>query len=121
MNLHLRRAEPMQGFAVIARAKRTKVILIAAIRTVSQLQSIAIPDKLDWFNQQHIGRLAPADLAHRVEPVLKEAGLWSPDLGGSRRDWFLKLLELVRPRVKRMGQFADELRPFLVESIDLRL
>ena len=43
-------------------------------------------------------------------------GCGVPELAGTRRDWFLKLLELVRPRVKRMGQFVDELRPFLRAS-----
>jgi glutamyl-tRNA synthetase len=76
------------------------------------------PEKLDWFNQQHILRLPLEQLARRVEPILVDAGLWSADLEGRRREWFLQVLALVRPRVKQLGQFADEARPFLRDSVD---
>jgi glutamyl-tRNA synthetase len=76
------------------------------------------PDKLDWFNQQHIGRLPLQELASRVPPVLREAGLWQAEVEGPRREWFLRLLELVRPRVRRLGQFVEETRPFLQDAVD---
>ena len=37
------------------------------------------PEKLDWFNQQHIARLAPDELALRLKPLLEAAGLWDDD------------------------------------------
>ena len=76
------------------------------------------PEKLDWFNQQHIMRLPIDELARRVEPLLRAAGLWTSDLSGSRREWFCRLLELVRPRVKRLDQFVEELRPFLQQEVE---
>jgi glutamyl-tRNA synthetase len=97
---------------------REDLVAAFTLEGISGGNAVFNPDKLDWFNQQHILRLAPEDLARRVEPVLLAAGLWSEELRGARRDWFLKLLQVVRPRVKRMGQFADELRPFLAESVD---
>jgi glutamyl-tRNA synthetase len=97
---------------------REELVAAFTLEGISGGNAVFNPDKLEWFNQQHILRLAPEELARRVEPLLVETGLWDRELDGSRRDWFLKLLELVRPRVKRMGQFVDELRPFLVESID---
>jgi glutamyl-tRNA synthetase len=39
-------------------------------------------------------------------------------LSGPRREWFYKLLELVRPRVKKLDQFVEELRPFLQDAVD---
>ena len=36
----------------------------------------SIPTKLDWFNQQHLWRLPPDELAQRVKPLLEAAGLW---------------------------------------------
>ena len=32
------------------------------------------PEKLDWFNQQHIMRLPIDELASRIEPMLRDAG-----------------------------------------------
>jgi glutamyl-tRNA synthetase len=73
------------------------------------------PEKLDWFNQQHISRLTAADLAARVEPLLRDAGLWSDDLAGARRAWFERLLDLLKPRLKKLDQAVDDARPFLDE------
>ena len=92
---------------------REELIAAFTLEGISGGNAIFNPDKLDWFNQQHILRLSLDDLAQSRRATAREAGLWNPELAGTQRDWFLQLLELVRPRVKRMGQFVDELRPFL--------
>jgi glutamyl-tRNA synthetase len=97
---------------------RDELIGAFTLEGISGGNAVFNPDKLDWFNQQHILRLSVDDLAARVKPVLEQSRLWSDDLGASRRDWFHKLLELVRPRVKKLDQFAEELRPFLQQSVD---
>jgi glutamyl-tRNA synthetase len=97
---------------------RDELIAAFALEGISGGNAVFNPDKLDWFNQQHIMRLPLEELVHRVEPVLREAGLWSDELTGSRKRWFLSVLELIRTRVKRMGQFVEEARPFLQERID---
>jgi glutamyl-tRNA synthetase len=76
------------------------------------------PEKLDWFNQQHMARLSLDDLASRIEPRLRDAGLWSDDFNGDRKDWFHHVLELLKPRVKRLGQFAEDGRPFFADAVE---
>ncbi len=66
------------------------------------------PEKLDWFNQQHLSRLAPEELAARVKPWLAAAGLWSDDLLTSRHAWFFAVLELLVPRAKRLPDFVTQ-------------
>jgi len=77
------------------------------------------PDKLDWFNQQHIGRLPPLDLLARVESRLRDAGLWRDSLRTGEAGWISDVLELLKPRVKKLDQLVDELRPFLVEDPEM--
>jgi glutamyl-tRNA synthetase len=89
-----------------------------ALDGISCGNAVFNPEKLDWFNQQHIMRLPIDELARRVEPLLREAGLWSEDLSGPQRAWLYRLLELVRPRVRKLHQFVDEMRPFLQQTID---
>ena len=48
---------------------------------------------------------------------MREAELWTAELAGLRHDWFLRLVDLIRPRVKRLDQFADEMRPFLEQTV----
>jgi glutamyl-tRNA synthetase len=75
------------------------------------------PEKLDWVNQQHIQRLPLEELAARLEPWLRADGLWHDDLGSSRHGWFLALIALYKPRIRKLDQFADEARPLLSEDV----
>jgi glutamyl-tRNA synthetase len=77
------------------------------------------PEKLDWFNQQYISRMSREELAPLVEPFLRAAGLWTESLGRDRRPWLLALLDLLKPRVKKLDQFAEEARPFLTAEVEL--
>ncbi len=76
------------------------------------------PEKLDWFNQQYIMRLALDDLAARIKPMLEAAGLWSDAYLGERRAWFLAILELLKPRAKRLDEFASQGRLFFSDTIE---
>ena len=49
---------------------------------------------------------------------LSEAGLWREPFAGAEREWFLRVLELLQPRVRKLGQFVDDGRPFFAEAID---
>jgi glutamyl-tRNA synthetase len=68
--------------------------------------------KLEWFNQQHIQRLPSEELAKRVEPILRERGLWRDAFDAEERSWLLALIDLLKPRAKRLHDFADE-TPYL--------
>ena len=63
-------------------------------------------DKLDWFNQQHLVRLAPDELARRLKPWLELRGVWSDDYLGDRHAWLFAVLELLKPRAKRLDEFV---------------
>jgi glutamyl-tRNA synthetase len=95
----------------------TKDELIAAfsVEGISGGNAVFNPEKLDWMNAQHLLRLSPVDLVRRVRPELEDAGLWSDALQGARRGWFERLLALLLPRVKRLGEFAAQAAPFLGE------
>ena len=76
------------------------------------------PEKLDWFNAQYLAQLKPDELAHRVEPLLKAAGLWSKDADAGRREWLQRVLGLVLPRVRRLPDFVEQARPFLSAAVE---
>jgi glutamyl-tRNA synthetase len=97
---------------------REELVGVFALEGISGGNAVFNPDKLDWFNQQHIMRLTAADLAARVQPLLAAAGLWRESFVGAEREWFLRVLELLTPRAKRLGQFVDDGRPFFDESVE---
>ncbi len=76
------------------------------------------PEKLDWFNQQHIARLAPDELARRLKPSFEAAGLWDDEYLGNRHAWFFAVLELLKPRARRLDDFAVHGRFFFSTGIE---
>jgi glutamyl-tRNA synthetase len=95
----------------------TREDLVAAftLEGINAANAVFNPEKLDWVNAAHIARLAPPDLAARVEPAFREAGLWHDALGGDGASWFARLLELLRPRCRRLTEFPEAARYFLEE------
>jgi len=85
---------------------RAGLIDAFALEGISGVNAASNTEKLDWFNQQYIMRLAPDELAMRVKPWLETAGLWREDYLGDRHAWFFAVLELLRPRAKRLDDFA---------------
>jgi glutamyl-tRNA synthetase len=80
--------------------------------------------KLDWMNGQYIARLPVEELAAAVEPLLAAADLAptavmfdreGSDPGGPS---LYRLLDVLRPRAKRLTDFAEQARPFLVETVE---
>jgi glutamyl-tRNA synthetase len=96
---------------------RDELIMAFTLEGISGGNAVFNPDKLDWFNQQHINRLSRDEIARRIEPLIREAGLWRDDFTGPRREWLLRILDLLKPRVKRLGDFVDGARPFLEDRI----
>jgi glutamyl-tRNA synthetase len=61
-------------------------------------------EKLDWFNHQHLLRLADQELIARLTGF---------GLAGLRADErTAQILALLRPRCKKLTEFQDQLRPF---------
>jgi glutamyl-tRNA synthetase len=97
---------------------RDELVQAFALDGISGGNAVFNPEKLDWFNQQHIMRLAPDALARRVKPSLAAAGLWRDEYVGDRHAWFFSVLELFRPRIKRLDDFAAQARFFFVGTLD---
>ena len=94
---------------------REELVARFTLEGISGGNAVFNPEKLDWFNQQYLARLSPDELIARVKPELEVAGLWSDDLAVNRRAWFQRVLALLVPRAKRLGDFAPQAAPFLAD------
>src|SRR5689334_17297496 len=97
---------------------RSELVEGFTLEGISGGNAVFNPEKLDWFNQQHMLRLAPDELARRVRPWFERAGLWNDAFLGDRHAWFFAVLELLRPRARRLGDFVELGRYFFAEAID---
>jgi glutamyl-tRNA synthetase len=99
---------------------RDELVERFTLEGISGGNAVFNPEKLEWFNQQYLMRLPAGDVIDRIRPELEAAGLWSDDLVGVRRGWFERVLALLVPRAKRLGDFAPQALPFLgsIETYD---
>ena len=71
-------------------------------------------EKLDWMNGQYIAQVPAARLVEVLNPLLREAGLTpNADLA-----WMARLVALLQPRAKRLTDFVEQARPFLVDAVE---
>lgn len=97
---------------------REELVDAFALEGISGGNAVFNTEKLDWMNGQYISRLSPTELATQVEPLLREAGLWPAQPTADQRTFLERVLELLRPRAKRLTDFIEQARPFLVDTVE---
>jgi glutamyl-tRNA synthetase len=92
---------------------RNELVQRFALEGISGGNAVFNTEKLDWFNHQHLNRLADEELIARLEGL--GLGTWGLGLGawGLRNDSRTHaILELLRPRAKKLTDYPEQLRPF---------
>ena len=97
---------------------RDELVARFTLEGISGGDAVFNPEKLEWFNQQHIARLGAAAILARIERDLAEDGLPVAGMDAAERRRVERVVELVKPRVRRLSDFASQLRPFLSDSIE---
>jgi glutamyl-tRNA synthetase len=85
---------------------REELISAFSLDAISGGNAVFNTEKLDWFNQQHVMRLAPDELARRLKPWLEQREVWNHEYLDERHAWFFAVLELLKPRAKRLDEFV---------------
>ena len=97
----------------------TRADLIELFDVDGLLKKAAVfdPKKLEWMNGQHLS-LEPLDeLMPRIMPQLVSAGLTTDDAIAANRDWYRKLLDLLRVRARTIDDVVRQATPFLADVI----
>jgi len=85
---------------------RDELIQRFNLEAISGGNAVFNTEKLDWFNHQHLLKLADHELIAR----LKGSGIGDRGSGIDART--SAILALLRPRCKKLTDFTDQLRPF---------
>jgi glutamyl-tRNA synthetase len=96
---------------------RDELVAQFTLEGISGGNAVFNTEKLDWFNQQHITSMSSEALAQRVRPILEAAGLWRDGFGAAEHGWLVRVVDLLKPRVRKLAQFADEGRPFFAADV----
>jgi glutamyl-tRNA synthetase len=86
---------------------RDELVQRFTLEGISGGNAVFNTEKLDWFNHQHLNRLGDDELIARL------GGLGTWGLEGLEKDPRTHaILQLLRPRAKKLTDFPDQLRPF---------
>ena len=96
----------------------SKADLIEAfsLNGISSGNAVFNTEKLNWMNGQYIGRMAVDERAAAVRSRLADAGLASSPLVADP-ETFGRLLELLRPRAKRLPDFVEQAKPIVTDEV----
>jgi len=96
---------------------RAELIESFTLEGISGGNAVFNTEKLDWMNGQYIGRMTTAELALAVRPLLAAIGLETQPVVTDEQA-FGRLLELLRPRAKRLTDFVEQAQPLLHEPAE---
>jgi nondiscriminating glutamyl-tRNA synthetase len=92
---------------------REELIELFSLSGVSKSNAVFDITKLEWLNGQYISMEPAEELAPLVAGLLTKAGLWNDAFLGEKKDWFLRLIDLLKPRVRLLPDFVRDATPFL--------
>jgi glutamyl-tRNA synthetase len=98
---------------------REELIAAFSLDAISGGDAVFNPEKLDWFNQQHLMRLPAEEILGRLRPALEAIGLTRGAFQEGEKAHLERAIELVKPRARRLADLVTHLRPFIAESIEL--
>jgi len=85
---------------------------------VSKSSPIFDMTKLEWFNSRVISEMRAEDLAPYVRDELIKEGLWKSEWDKEEREWFAKIIDLLKSRSRTLSDFSRRGRPFLSDEFD---
>jgi glutamyl-tRNA synthetase len=96
---------------------RQALVEAFSLEGISSSNAVFNPEKLEWFNGQHLATMPNDAIVDRLEPILREQGTWDEALRGDRRAWFHRVIDLLKPRARKVADFADQGRYFFVDPV----
>jgi glutamyl-tRNA synthetase len=89
-----------------------------ALSGVSRTNAVFDRAKLEWFNTQYLQKPPVEELLPYVEAELRGAGLWEGSQASRDRAWFVRAVDLIRPRTRLLSDFTTWARAFFTDDFD---
>jgi glutamyl-tRNA synthetase len=70
------------------------------------------------INEHYLRTIPMTELAPLVKERLQTAGLWQDDYDGSRQEWFINTVDLIRSRFHTLNDFAEMGRAYFAEDYE---
>jgi glutamyl-tRNA synthetase len=96
----------------------SEMIELFSVDGLQKKAAIFDPKKLEWMNGQHLSMIPLEELEPRVTPAIITARLATEEELVERRDWYLRLLDLLRVRSRTIDDIVRQAGPYFLEDIE---
>jgi len=95
-----------------------EMIELFSVDGLQKKAAIFDPKKLEWMNGQHLSMIPLEELEPRVTPAIVTARLATEEELVERRDWYMRLLDLLRVRSRTIDDIVRQAGPYFLEDIE---
>ena len=95
-----------------------EMVELFSVEGLQKKAAIFDPQKLEWMNGQHLSMIPLRELEPRVTPLIIEAGLATKKELEARREWYFRLLDLLRVRSRTMDDIVRQAGPYFLDRIE---
>lgn len=88
------------------------------LKRVNKADAVFDRQKLEWMNGKHLSAQTAEQLEPLVRRALEASGLWDASRAGERRQWFLRVVDLLKPRMRTFPDFASLGRAYFTDDFD---
>ncbi|MBA4156435.1 MAG: glutamate--tRNA ligase [Gemmatimonadetes bacterium] len=97
---------------------REEMVSLFSIARINKKSAVFDPAKLEWMNGQHLSLLDGAALLELAAHHLIDQGLTSAEEITDRHSWFAGLMELLKPRARRVEDLATQALAYLAPVVE---
>jgi glutamyl-tRNA synthetase len=94
-----------------------EMIALFSLDGLQKKAAIFDTKKLEWMNGQHLSRSSALALEPRLTPALVSAGVADRAMLDSRREWYLRLIDLLKVRARTLLDMVRQAAPFFPGDI----
>jgi glutamyl-tRNA synthetase len=95
-----------------------EMVELFSVDGLQKKAAIFDPKKLEWMNGQHLSMIPLEELEPRVTPAIVSARFATEEELAERREWYLRLLDLLRVRSRTIDDIVRQAAPYFLEDID---
>jgi len=93
-----------------------EMIKVFSLKKLSKGSPVFDLSKLEWLNGRLLSQMKAGNIASLVIPEFKSENLWRQEFDDERREWFLRLLDLLKERSRSLKEFPVRARPFISDE-----
>ena len=98
------------------RLRTPELIQAFSLEGISKSAAVFDLRKLEWFNTEYMRLLEAEELEPLAAEELRREGCWNSAWEGQQRPWFLRTLNLLKPRLRTLKDLTGSFRAFFADA-----